>query len=353
MKAVILVGGEGSRLRPLTIETPKQMLSVVGKTMLERVLIHLSEHGIDEAVLSLGYRPDVFIDAYPSGFACGVKLSYAVESTPLDTAGAIRFAVAHAGFEETLVVVNGDVLADTDITALIGFHRSVGAEATISLVPVEDPSRFGVVPTDQDGRVTAFIEKPTREEAPTNYINAGIYVLELAAINRIELGAQVSMERSLFPELVKDGALFALPSNAYWIDAGTPASLHQASMDILNGVRMNGSKTAGEVWTDPTTEIQGQIFGNCFFGENSRIGADSNVHSSIIERNVSVGPNTLIRSSVIMRGAIIGRDCVIEESIIGEGASVPDGSFVLAGSVIARMADLEPGCRIVATRVPA
>ena len=149
MRAVVLVGGEGTRLRPLTLTTPKQMLPVVEQPMIERVLAQLAKHGIDEAVLSLGYRPDAFINAYPHGSAAGVRLSYAVEPEPLDTAGAIRFAADHAGIEETFIVVNGDVLTDLDVTSVIDFHRSHGAEATITLTPVEDPSSYGVVPTDE------------------------------------------------------------------------------------------------------------------------------------------------------------------------------------------------------------
>ncbi len=160
MKAVVLVGGEGTRLRPLTLSSPKQMLPIVGVPMIERVLGHLAAHGVDEAVLSLGYLPDAFMEAYPDGRAVGVRLTYAVEPEPLDTAGAVRFAAKYAGIAETFVVVNGDVLTDLDLTSLVAFHRQRGAEGTIALHPVSDPSAFGVVPTDEEGRVMAFVEKP-------------------------------------------------------------------------------------------------------------------------------------------------------------------------------------------------
>lgn len=166
MRAVVLVGGEGTRLRPLTLTAPKQMLPIVEEPMIERVVGHLADHGMGDAVLSLGYRPDAFIDAYPDGTIAGVRLTYAVEPSPLDTAGAIRFAAAHAGIDETFVVVNGDVLTDSDLSGLVAFHRERGAEATISLTPVEDPSAFGVVPTDDQGRVEAFIEKPPATRRP-------------------------------------------------------------------------------------------------------------------------------------------------------------------------------------------
>jgi len=148
------------------------MLPIMGLHMLEGVMGQLAAHGIDEAVLSLGYLPDRFLEAYPDGICAGVRLRYAVEPEPLDTAGAVRFAAEELGVNDTFVVVNGDVLTDLDLTGLVAFHRSVGAEATIALHPVEDPSRFGVVPTDPEGRVVAFVEKPPRDEAPTNQINA-------------------------------------------------------------------------------------------------------------------------------------------------------------------------------------
>ncbi|MGH9079194.1 MAG: nucleotidyltransferase family protein, partial [Acidimicrobiales bacterium] len=209
MRAVVLVGGEGTRLRPLTLTTPKQMLPIVEEPMIERVVGRLAEHGIEDAVLSLGYRPDAFIDAYPDGAIAGVSVTYAVEPTALDTAGAIRFATAFAGIDETFVVVNGDVLTDADLSGLVDFHRQHGAEATIRLTPVEDPSAFGVVPTDDQGRVEAFIEKPSRDEAPTNLINAGAYVFEPTVLDRIPRERRVSIERETFPALVEEGTLYA------------------------------------------------------------------------------------------------------------------------------------------------
>ncbi len=180
------------------------MLPIVGVPMIERVLGHLALHGVDEAVLSLGYLPDAFMEAYPDGRAAGIRLIYAVEPEPLDTAGAVRFAATFAGIAETFVVVNGDVLTDLDLTSLVAFHRERRAEGTIALHPVADPSAFGVVPTDEEGRVTAFVEKPPRDEAPTNEINAGTYVLEASVLARIPEGGRVSIERETFPAMVRD-----------------------------------------------------------------------------------------------------------------------------------------------------
>ena len=205
--------------------------------MIEHVVAHLAEHGVDDAVLSLGYRPDAFIEAYPSGICAGVALHYAVEPEPLDTAGAIRFAAIDAGIDDTFVVLNGDVLTDFDLGKLLSRHAEASAEGTIHLTPVDDPSRYGVVPTDCEGRVEAFIEKPPRESAPSRWINAGSYVLEPSVIARIPGGRRVSIERETFPAMVADGSLYAVESDEYWIDAGTPATYLQAQLDLIDGCR--------------------------------------------------------------------------------------------------------------------
>src|SRR5579863_5337094 len=209
MRAVILVGGEGTRLRPLTYSVPKQMLPVAEVPLIERVLAHLVGHGVTDVVLSLGYRPDAFIDAFPDGTCAGATLAYAVEEEPLDTAGAIRYAAVSAGIDGTFLVFNGDVLSDLDVTALVAFHHARGAEGTIALTPVEDPSAFGVVETAADGRVRAFIEKPAPGTAPTNLINAGSYVLEASVLSRIPGDRRVNIERETFPAMVADGTLYA------------------------------------------------------------------------------------------------------------------------------------------------
>ncbi|MGH9297848.1 MAG: nucleotidyltransferase family protein, partial [Acidimicrobiales bacterium] len=241
MDAVVLVGGEGTRLRPLTYDLPKQMLPVVDRPMIEHVVAWLGRHGVERVVLSLGYRPDAFVEAFPSGEVDGVRLVYAPEPEPLDTAGAVRFAAEAAGTRGRLLVLNGDVLSDMDVSALIAFHEQQRAKATIQLTPVEDPSRFGVVPTDHDGKVLAFIEKPSPDEAPTNHINAGCYVLEQEVLEGIDPGRRVSIERETFPALVAGGGLYALSSDAYWLDTGTPENYLQASLDVLEGRRTPAS----------------------------------------------------------------------------------------------------------------
>ena len=271
MKSIILVGGMGTRLRPLTYEMPKQMLPLVGVPMIECVFEMLAPHGITEVILSLGYLPDHFIQAFPDGSIAGVKISYAVEPEPLDTAGAIKFAAEFAGVDDTFLVVNGDVLTDLDVTALLAFHRSHGAEATIALHPVEDPSRFGVVVTDDEGRVSAFIEKPPRDEAPTNLINAGTYVFEPSVLKRIDSGRKVSVERETFPVLAADGKLFAMADGAYWLDTGTPATFLQANIDVLNG--------------RDSDRIVKDLVGTTWCHETSRVAASARMVNTVVDRD--------------------------------------------------------------------
>ncbi len=318
MRAVVLVGGFGTRLRPLTADVPKQMLPIVGIPMIERVVAGLGSHGVTEAVLSLGYRPDAFIDAYPDGICAGVVLHYAVEPEPLDTAGAVRFAAESAQIDDTFIVVNGDVLTDLDVTELWNFHKSHGAEGTIALTPVDDPSRYGVVPIDDDGRVIAFVEKPAPGTAPTNWINAGTYVLEPSILDRIDSDRRVSIERETFPSVVADGGLFALHSDAYWIDAGTPATYLRAQLDLIDGHRSSepGLNPSAEVDSSATVE-------NSVLGADVVIGNGAVIRNSILMDNVTVGPGVHILDSIIADRVWVGPDSVIRDlSVIGAGLQV-------------------------------
>ena len=360
MRAVVLVGGEGTRLRPLTLTTPKQMLPVMEQPMIERVLGQLAEHGIDEAVLSLGYRPDAFINAYPDGSASGVRLSYAVEPEPLDTAGAIRFAADHAGIDETFVVVNGDVLTDLDITELVDFHHRHRAEATISLTPVDDPSSYGVVPTDSQGKVEAFIEKPPRDEVPTNLINAGTYVLEPEVLARIPKGRRVSIERETFPTLVEAGTLFALGSDVYWIDTGTPASYLRAHLDLLLGRR--GTIPApgatldpgvGEgVWVTGEVATEGAIVTGSLLASGARLEAGSVVGGSVIGSGAIVEEGATVLGSVLLPGSRVAARATVEGSIVGPGATIGQRCSIRPLSVIGAEVVMASGSVVDGERVP-
>lgn len=325
MRAVVLVGGFGTRLRPLTLTTPKQMLPIVNRPMIEHVLEHLGAHGVDEAVLSMGYRADSFSDAYPDAVCAGVRLQYAIEPEPLDTAGAIGFAAAHAGIDERFLVVNADILTDLDITSLIAFHDERGGEGTIALHRVEDPSAFGVVPTDEDGRVIAFVEKPPRDEAPTDLINAGTYVLEPEVLGRIATDRKVSIEREVFPAMVADQRLFAMAADTYWIDTGTPSKYLAAQLDLLDGVR--GQRVQG-VHAD------------------AQVADDAVVTRSVVGPGARVEAGANVQDSVLLAGAVVEKEAVVERSVVGRNAHVGARSRVEDMAVLGDRSVIGPDLRV-------
>ncbi|MPY93258.1 MAG: NTP transferase domain-containing protein [Acidimicrobiia bacterium] len=325
MHAIVLVGGFGTRLRPLTSTRPKQMLPLLDRPMIEWVVEHLARFGVDDVVLSLGYLPDAFRAAYPDGRCCGARLRYAVEPEPLDTAGAIRFAARHAGLDERFVVVNGDVIADVDLGALLALHVARGAEATIHLAEVEDPARYGVVPIDDAGRVLAFIEKPAAADAPTRWVNAGTYVLEASVLDRIPEGRRVSIERETFPALVAEGSLFAVQDDGYWIDAGTPECYVQVQLDLA--ARDGGREGGGAGYRHPTAVV--------------RRGA--HVERSVLMARTVVEAGAEVVGSVLLPGAVVASGARVAASVLGEGATAGPGALVLDGSLVGDGALVPPG----------
>ena len=353
MKAVVLAGGLGTRLRPLTLTTPKQMLPVVDRPMIEHVLAGLARAGVDGAVLSLGYRPEAFQAAYPGGVCAGVALSYAVEPQPLGTAGAIRFAAAAAGLDETFLAVNGDVISDLDVRRLWDSHRRWGAEATIQLVEVDDPSRYGLVVADDDGRVRSFTEKPQAAETPgaaekpsvdeglgaaerpgparAGWVNAGMYVMEPSVLDRIDAGRPVSIERETFPELAAAGTLRAVDGAGYWIDIGTPESYLAAQLDLIDGAR--GPAVPG-------------------VAASADVDSGAAVERSVVMAGARVGPGALVRNAAVQAAASVGPGAVVADSVIGPGAVVGAGARVTGGSVVGPGAAVEPGTSLSGARTP-
>lgn len=358
MRAVVLVGGEGTRLRPLTLTRPKQMLPVAVRPMIEHVLAGLAGHGVDRAVLSLGYRPQAFLAAYPDARAAGVDLEYAVEEEPLDTAGAIAYAARKAGVSETFVAVNGDVLTSLDVSELVDFHERRGAEATIALTPVDDPSSFGVVGTDADGRVTAFVEKPLRADAPSNLISAGTYVLEPTVIERVEEGRRVSIEREVFPCLAEEGRLFALASDAYWMDAGTPQLYLQANHEAVAapGPRppVPGARVvAPGVWVLGRPQLDGDVSATSLVAEEAVVEASARVAGSVLGEGCRIETGAWVVGSVLLPRVVVRAGTVVEDSILGEEVIVGEESSVRAVSVVGDGVRLEAGSSLSGDRVPA
>ena len=333
MQAILLVGGLGTRLRPLTLTTPKQMLPVLHRPMIEHVVAGLKRHGVDRVVLALGYHDGAFRAAYPDGRCAGAELSCVVESEPLDTAGAIRFAYAESGMEAsdgTFLVANGDVITDLDVGEMLRLHRSAGAEATIHLIEVDDPSRYGVVATDAGGRVGAFVEKP-QPPAPSSWINAGTYLMEPSVVGRIDGGRRVSVEREIFPSMAADGTLWALKHNTYWVDAGTPQTYLQVQLDLLDGRR--GPAPAG---VSPEALLD--------------LGAV--VERSVVMAGAVVGEGAVVRGSAVHPGAVIERGAQVLDSVVGSGATIGQGARVTGGTLIGEGFAVAPALDLSGARAP-
>ncbi len=326
MKAVVLVGGFGTRLRPLTLSIPKPMLPVGHRPMVENLVRMLARAGVSEVVLGLGFRPEPFIEAFPDGECAGIPLHYAVEPEPLDTAGAIKFAAESAGVDETFVVVNGDVLTDLDVRTLVSFHQRMNARATLHLTPIDDPSSYGVVVVDDVGRVRRFVEKPAPGTEPSRMINAGTYVFEPDVLDIIPSGRKVSVERETFPLLVERGELFALATDDYWIDTGRPETYLKANLDILDGRRSAFSVEMIATGADVST---GSEVSHSLVSSGSRVERGASVVDSVILPGAIVSEGASVRSSLIM--GFVGSNSSVTDCVIGsEGRVEPNATMTHA-----------------------
>lgn len=338
MKAVVLVGGEGTRLRPLTFATPKPLLPIANQPFLERQLTWMAQHGVDEVVLSLGYLPDAFMahfadDTFTTAFG-DVQLRYAVEAEPLGTAGAIRFAAEHAEIDERFVVCNGDVLTGLDLGALVSFHDEHHAHASIHLVRVADPSAFGVVPTFPDGEVKAFVEKPPAGSAPSDWINAGTYVLEPSVLERIPPRINVSIERETFPRMLDERHnLYALASDVYWLDIGTPEKYRAAHVDVMRGAMglppvADAEEVDPGIWAQPGAVIDSaaRLVPPVLVGSDSAVGPGVYLKSSSIGAGCTVGYGARVEGSVLLDGAHVGRAAEVIDSVLGVDTKVEESA---------------------------
>ncbi len=305
VKAVILVGGPGTRLQPLTDSIPKSLVPVLNKPFMEHTFAYLKHYGIEDIIITLNYLPESIMDHFGDGARFGVRLSYYIEEEPLGTAGAVKNA--EELLDNTFVVLNGDIFTDIDLADMVARHRNNNAVATISLKWVDDPSAFGVVETDDTDRVQRFIEKPPASEATTNWINAGIYVLEPAVLEHVPAKTHYMVERGLFPYLVDSGQrVFGYPFRGYWMDTGTLEYYFSLNSDLLS------SKT--------TSPLLGKLDPATVYYESDDVDIDpsaSIVPPAIIGRGCRIGPGVTVKGPVV-----IGPDCVLEE-----GAGV-DGTIL-------------------------
>jgi mannose-1-phosphate guanylyltransferase len=338
MHAVVLVGGFGTRLRPLTYDIPKPMLPVVHRPMIVRLIERLAQGGVTDVVLALGFKPEPFAEAFPDGLhTCAdggqVRVHYAVEPEPLDTAGAIGFAARKVGVDSTFVVANGDIITDLSIADLVAAHRASRCRATIHLTPVADPSAFGVVELDGDGRgraatVRRFVEKPAPGDTESNLINAGTYVFEPDVLDLIPDGAKLSVERDTFPKLVAAGQLCAVATDDYWIDAGRPDMYRAANLALIDGTR-----------GVPEQAI----------APGARIAAGVVVDGSVVAASAVVEPTARLDRSVLLPGACVQRGAVVVDSIV---AGVVGAGATLADCVIGAGYTVPDGADLVAVRLP-
>jgi NDP-sugar pyrophosphorylase family protein len=318
-------------MRPLTLTRPKHLLPIANRPHIEHVFDLLLRHGVNEVILTTSYLAEAFVPTVTDAARRGLHLEVAHEPEALGTAGAIKNAEPLVG-DERFLVLNADVLTDADLTALVSFHVDKGAEATILLAEVDDPSAFGVVPTEPDGRVTGFIEKPPRAEAPTNAINAGVYVMEPGVLRRIPSGRESSAERALFPEMVAERSLFAVPTKAYWMDVGTPAKYLQANLDALagrfptDGVSDPGPRAR---LVDATARIaEGAEVSSSCIGAGCIVDAEASIKASVLLPGVRIGAGSIISNSVLGEDVVVGRDSKLNGLTIGDAevVDVVDGN---------------------------
>ncbi|MDO8886583.1 NDP-sugar synthase [Candidatus Oleimmundimicrobium sp.] len=355
MKAVILVGGQGTRLRPLTHTIPKAMLPLLNIPFLKYVFELLKRHGIQEIILSTGNFLDIFENYFGDGTKHDLKIRYVKEDEPLGTAGAIKNVEKYLD-DDFFIVLNGDILTDLNITKLVEYHQSKKALATLALASVEDPTSYGLVPIDSKGKVVDFLEKPGWDKVVTNFINAGTYVFKSEVLNFIPEGMNYSFEKGVFPKMVeKEEKIYGFPSNAYWLDIGTPQKYLKAHHDILERqIKFNfkGKQVKPKVWIGKNCKISAEanifgpvvigdncqieanatIFGYTTIGDNCMIGSGATIGESIFFKACKVGSSSIIKKSILCNGIELGVKVNVEDMAIAEEEkiSLVDSSYNLA-----------------------
>ena len=350
MQAIVLVGGEGTRLRPLTYGTPKPMVPIVNTPFLARTMERLYEAGIREVILAAGYMPQAIVDYFGDGSRLAMKITYVIEETPLGTAGALKNVEPH--IHGRFFVLNGDVLTSLDLGAMLAYHQLKGGIGTLHLIPVEDPSAFGCVVHDGAGLVSAFVEKPPRDQAPTNEINAGTYLLEPEILEMIPPDRNVSIERATFPAVIAAGKnLYAYTTSDYWIDVGRPEHYLAAHRDILIGTMplklepgLTGAGCSAlqghpgvvppvHAADDVVVDATATIGPNVVLGRGCTLGARAVVRDSVLWDRVHVGAGAHIEEAIVASGATIGSEAKVGKgSVIGHDVTIAPGEVLEAGS---------------------
>jgi len=335
-EAVLLVGGRGTRLRPLTVNTPKPLLSVAGVPFLAHVFGRIRDAGITHVVLATSYRAEVFETTFGDGSDHGISLEYVTEEVPLDTAGAIRNAAPalRGGPDDAVVVLNGDILSGHDIAAQVAVHLERDAEVTLHLIEVEDARAFGCVPIDATGRVTAFLEK--MPEPVTNLVNAGCYVFRRSAVDAIPAGRPVSVERETFPGLVAAGALVVgHVESTYWRDLGTPQAYVEGSRDLVLGLvsstALPGPTGQAIVLPGAVVEDGAVVHGGSVVGVGATVAAGAVVDASVVLAGARIGADAVVRRSLVGERAVVGEHTSVVDAVVGDDADVGSGNELRGG----------------------
>ncbi|MFG2723122.1 sugar phosphate nucleotidyltransferase [Streptomyces sp. NPDC048416] len=351
-EAILLVGGKGTRLRPLTMNTPKPMVPAAGVPFLTHQLARAKAAGVDHIVLATSYLAEVFEPYFGDGSSLGLSIEYVTEGEPLGTGGAIRNVASRldSGPDDPVLIFNGDILTGLDIRALVDTHRSSGADVSLHLTRVDDPRAFGLVPTDGTGRVTAFLEKPqTPQEIVTDQINAGAYVFRRSVIDEIPAGRPVSVERETFPGLLARGAhLQGMVDSTYWLDLGTPQAFVRGSADLVLGRAPSPAVPGrcGDRLVLPTATVApgAKLTGGTVVGDRAVIGEGARVVGSAILADAVVEPGAVITDSLVGAGARIGARTVLDGVVVGDGASVGPDNELRSGVRVWCDAVLPAGC---------
>jgi len=335
VQAVILVGGEGTRLRPLTSTVPKPVVPLVDRPFISYMLEWLRRHGVDDVVMSCGFLATSVRNVLGDGSALGIRLRFVEEPEPRGTAGALKYA--EPMLDERFLMLNGDVLSDIDLTAQIAQHERTGAVGTLALVGVRDPSAYGLVRLHEDCSVSEFVEKPGPDEVDTNLISAGAYVLERSVLDLIPPERNVSIEREVWPLLVGRG-LYGFASDSYWLDIGTPQRYLQGTFDIIEGNVRTGVQErlgSGFLAVDPAAEIAGKVIPPALIERGCHVAEGAQVGSLVVLCDgVSIGEGTVVERAVVLHGAEIGPDCVLRDCIVAAGCRVGAGCQVTGGAVL-------------------
>ncbi|MFC2045461.1 sugar phosphate nucleotidyltransferase [Chloroflexota bacterium] len=348
MKGVILVGGEGTRLRPLTCNIPKAIVPILNRPFLEHLLHYLKKHGIEDIILAMGYLPDPIQNCLGDGTRLGVQMTYLVEDSPLGTAGAVKNAESF--LNEPFVVFNGDIITEIDLTEMIIKHREIKPKVSIALTPVDNPTIYGVVETDTRGMVKRFVEKPEWDKVTTNMINAGIYIIEPEVLKYIPASAHCMFENFLFPHLLEmTEPVLSYPSDAYWIDIGTPQKYLTVQQDLLSKTGNINDYIEGTSLTHSSTNIKGpvliaedciiakdaEITGPTVIGSRCKIAGGAVIESAVLWHDSQVGEESVLRNCVVGSHCRIEQYChVPEDCILGDNATMASGTRLAPGTII-------------------